>query len=231
MINADSSVDELYERMRSAHGAKNAYANGYRLHRFFKREQRLLLSHLEPGKGPILDIACGSGLMLLPLAAQGTVIIGVDFNETACMDARRNGLTILRGDAFNLPIAGDSIAQAVNCQFLNQQPKERTQRFIEEAARVLMPGGRLLILWRHADSLLHRSAHAALQTLDKFTGAQPEFPQYTNTLDEIATYAPAAGLSLELDAVTLPALWPDTLPSASLRARIFGASLFAILKK
>ena len=231
MIKADSNVDELYEVMRSAHGARKAGANGYRLHSFFRREQRLLLSHLDWDKGPILDIACGSGLMLLPLMAQGRTVIGVDFNETACNDARHNGLAILRGDAFNLPIGDNSIAQAVNCQFLNQQPAEQTQRFIEETARVLMPGGQLLILWRHAESVLHRSAHAVLQALDKITGDQPEFPQYKNTLEEITRYSHEAGLSLVQGAVTLPVLRPYTLPSTSIRAQLFGASLFAILKK
>ncbi len=230
-MKADEQVDALYNTMRGTYGAQDAGANGYRFHSFFEREQRLLLDHLDVACEPILDVACGSGLMLLPLQRQGVDVSGLDFNEDACADARANGFPIVQGDAFNLPFPANSFGQIVNCQFLNQQPADKTQRFVEEAARVLRQGGSLLILWRHADSLLHRSAHAVFRMADRVTGNQPGFPQYSNPLADVERYASEAGLSLVESAVTLPVLRQDRVAAHSIAAKLFGASLFARFEK
>ena len=228
---ADQDVDRLYRQMREQHGAKKAGANGYRSHKFFLREQRLLLQHTHGIDGPILDIACGSGLMLQPLYLSGQTVTGLDFNEDACKDARQNGMSIIQGDAFELPFANSTFSAAVNCQFLNQQPAAATQRFVEEACRVLQPGGKLIILWRHADSWLHKTAHRILRTLDSITNAQPEFPQYANPLSDVAQYAKDADMQLTFSAVTLPMTPIQHVAANGAIAGIAGASLFAIFEK
>lgn len=230
MIAADKDVDARYEFLRTRHGEKNAMANGYRLSGFFRREQRALFSVLEPDNGPFLDAACGSGLMLQPLIAQGKTVYGLDFNKDACTAARQNGIQILRGDAFNMPLKDSSIGQITNCQFLNQQPPEQTEKFILEARRVLKPGGQLILLWRHAASLLHITAHTIFTGIDKITG-QPPFPQYKHPLEEIRAFASKAGLTMEKEGVTLPFLKPDIIDEKNPAARIIGASLFATLRK
>jgi len=230
MIKADKDVDARYGFLRDRHGDTNPQANGYRLESFFAREQRILLNAVDCKNGPFLDIACGSGLMLAPLLTQGHKVCGLDFNADACEAAKANGLQILRGDAFNLPLADNSIGQIVNCQFLNQQPPEQTRAFINESARVLKSGGQLIILWRHARSFLHASAHSMFTIMDRFTG-QPPFPQYEHPITEIKNFADQAGLVPIKDAVTLPFLKPDMVPSNGVRAKIIGASLFIILRK
>jgi SAM-dependent methyltransferase len=230
MIQADKETDARYKFLRDRHGETNPQANGYRLSSFFEREQRVLLSALNRNLGPFLDIACGSGLMLSPLLKEGRDVYGLDFNNDACHAAHQNGLKIIRGDAFNLPLPDRSIGQIVNCQFLNQQPAEETRKFIEESARVLKSGGQLIILWRHARSLVHRSAHAVFTFMDKFTG-QPPFPQYEHSFDEIKRFAKGAGLQVEQEAVTLPFLKPDYIQSDSFVAHLIGASQYIVLKK
>lgn len=227
---ADIDVNARYGYMRNRFGDQRPQANGYRLGSFFNREQQVLLNALRKDDEPILDAACGSGLMLAPLVPQERQIIGLDFNEDACLGAQGNGIFIIRGDAFNIPLATKSVGQIVNCQFLNQQPTDKTKLFIEECARVLQHDGRLIILWRHAQSMVHKSAHSIFTFLDKFSG-QPEFPQHTHPIEEIKNFAENANLEVEQEAVTLPFFKRDTIPVDSLWANIIGASLFIILRK
>lgn len=229
-VKADTDTDARYKFLRDKHGEENPQANGYRLGNFFDREQRVLLSVLDEKSGPFLDVACGSGLMLAPLLKRGHDIYGLDYNEDACKAAKQNGIKILRGDAFHMPLPENSIGQIVNCQFLNQQPTAETQKFIEESARVLKSGGQLIILWRHARSFMHKSAHAVFTFIDKFTG-QPPFPQYEHPIDEIKEFGKKAGLETVHEAVTLPFLQPDYIKSDNKMANLVGASLFIVLKK
>ena len=229
-VQADKDVDARYGFLRNRHGEVNPQANGYRLGGFFEREQRILLAALDRENGPFLDVACGSGLMLAPLLTKGHAVYGLDYNAEACLAAHGNGITILRGDAFNMPLPDNSIGQIVNCQFLNQQTQEQTRQFIEESARVLKPGGQLIILWRHARSLIHIGSHAVFTVMDRFTG-QPPFPQYTHPFAEIKLFAETAGLEVKKKAVTMPFLKPEIIRINDVRANILGASLFTVLKK
>ena len=172
---ADQHTDGLYAEIRQKFGQSGAGANGYQMRSFFRREQALLYSLLGHADLPVLDIACGSGLMLASLPSGRGEVIGLDYNQLACIDAKRNGLTVLRGDAFSLPFVNGSIAQVVNCQFLNQQSNENTRQFIEEVARVLKPGGRLVLFWRYADSLFHRLC-GALVWAGEWVRRAPRFP-------------------------------------------------------
>ena len=230
MIKADKDTDARYEFLRNRHGKKNPQANGYRIGSFFEREQRIISSALEKENGPFVDVACGSGLMLEPLLKDGHTVYGLDYNKDACIGARDNGITILRGDAFQMPFPDNTIGQIINCQFLNQQTADQTQKFIEESARVLKKGGRLIILWRHARSVIHKTSHTVFTFLDKFTG-QPPFPQYEHPMQEIKDFAENAGLNVKKEAVTMPFLKPDTICSDGIPAKVIGASLFIVLEK
>lgn len=229
-VQADKDVDARYAFLRDRHGKTNPQANGYRLGSFFDRERRILLSAIDVNNGPFLDVACGSGLMLAPLLQDGHDVYGLDFNADACVAAKDNGIQIIRGDAFNMALPDNSIGQIVNCQFLNQQPAEQTQKFIEESARVLKKDGQLIILWRHARSFIHVASHAVFTLKDKFTG-QPPFPQYIHPFQEIEKFVQKAGLKTETKLVTLPFLKPDMISPNSLGANIIGASQFIVLKK
>ena len=66
-MRADRETDALYAGMRRRFGARRAEANGYRYAGYFHREQALLLSLLDADAAVVLDVACGSGLMLEPL--------------------------------------------------------------------------------------------------------------------------------------------------------------------
>ena len=80
---ANNDIDKLYGHIRHRFGLRGAGANGYQFQFFFRREQRQVLSYLRHQPGPIVDVACGSGLMIEPMLAGDTAVMGVDFNPGA----------------------------------------------------------------------------------------------------------------------------------------------------
>lgn len=226
---ADQDTDALYKFVRTHHGHTEAKANGYRAQFFFRLEQRNVLDKLQPNAVPIVDIACGSGLMLGPLIGQKSVY-GLDFNIDACIAANSNALPVLRGDAFNLPFAKGSVAQFINCQFLNQQTPADARQFIEQLSYSLGSGGQCIILWRNGRSLLHRIAHSLFVRLDRLRKA-PQFPQYFHPLQSIEHCAQNAGLITLDKAVTLPLPFFKTVNPEHWVSRLLGASFLLVLGK
>jgi ubiquinone/menaquinone biosynthesis C-methylase UbiE len=224
---ADQKTDQMYERLRSK-WQDAARANGYQSDRFFLSEQAKVLSALDPELEPVIDLACGSGLMVLPLTDTHQEVYGLDFNVDACVSARKRGLQVIRGDAFRLPFADASVGQLVNCQFLNQQTSANTARFIAECARVLKGGGRLVMTWRHARSLLHRTATAWLKLRQDPAAT---FPQFVHPPREISALAQANDLDVDRMQVTLPLQGAGNLATTHPLANAVGASYFTVLRK
>ena len=59
--------------------------------------------------------------------------------------------------------------------------------FSLEAARVLRPGGRAVLVWRNGAALIHRLAHACLCVIDRLRGL-PEFPQFVHSIEDLRSY-------------------------------------------
>ncbi|MBP5858647.1 class I SAM-dependent methyltransferase [Marivibrio halodurans] len=243
---ADRTVDALYQGLRGRFGGTGPGANGYVTAGFFRREQRVLLALVvatAAGRDDppvILDIACGSGLMLGDATARarlpaGTRVLGLDFNARACRDAAANGVRIARGDAFRLPFADGALSHAVNCQFLNQQTAAARAPFLAEAHRVLAPGGHLILLWRKADSWPHRAVNALLSARDRRAG-RPVFPQVDHPMAALIAEAEATGFRVARAGVTLPVAprpggAAPVLGARSPLARPLGASNLLVLRK
>jgi SAM-dependent methyltransferase len=124
---------------------------------------RLLASLGLRGDEDVLDLGCGSGLMLLGAAERLTsgTASGIDLWRSAdqagssrsqCQDnAARLGLAdrirLLDGDMTELPFPDDSFDLALACLAIhNLHPTTRREQAIREAARVLRPGGRLAVI-------------------------------------------------------------------------------------
>ena len=222
---ADTRTDEMYGALRS-NWRQRSRANGYQLEGFFRAEQRLILNALADDSYPIVDIACGSGLMILP--RRSSDVVGIDYNEEACRSAVENGLPTIRGDAFQLPLAQESVGQIVNCQFLNQQNDADTERYLRECYRVLKPGGRLIMTWRHASSWLHRLATVYLRLRRDPAAA---FVQYTHACGQVTGLAESLGFEVETVSVTKPYPSRRNLKTDSFLASIMGASFFMVARR
>lgn len=101
-------------------------------------------SRLIAGKR-VLDIACGEGYGAAAMRKAGAKsVTGIDISEEACSHAReRYGIDARRGDAENIPLADGSVDVVVSFETVEHLPNP--PRFLAECARVLVPGGRLII--------------------------------------------------------------------------------------
>ena len=65
-------------------------------------EERALLSSVT---GPVIDLGCGPGRLVVSLADEGVEVLGIDSSPSAVALARRRGAAVLQGDVFG-PIPG-----------------------------------------------------------------------------------------------------------------------------
>ena len=93
----------------------------------------------------VLDIACGEGYGGATLRKAGAAsVIGVDIAENVCLHARKKyGLDARPGSAENIPLADASVDVVVSFETIEHVRDPR--RFLDECARTLAPGGRLVI--------------------------------------------------------------------------------------
>jgi SAM-dependent methyltransferase len=99
-------------------------------------------ARLPPGS-TVLDVGCGPGTTLELLAAAGHRSIGIDFSPTLAVDATAREAVALVGDAERLPLrAASADAALIECVLSALPDKERA---IGEVARVVRPGGLLLL--------------------------------------------------------------------------------------
>ena len=227
---ADRAVDALYGDLRGRYGPNNARANGYVSAGYFLKEQRILFSLLDANAQVLLDIACGSGLMLRPLVGKREQVIGLDYNLDACQAAFANGLVTVRGDAFDLPLRDNCVDEIVSCQFFNQQDPDGVERFIAECARVLRSGGRLIVVWRNGTAWVHKIALGAYRWIGRLR-RRAVFPYVNHPRYRVAAAARAAGLQIQREAVSFPPLqWLSDAPESFL-GRWIGASNICIARK
>lgn len=112
-----------------------------------------IVAYAHPKAGArVLDLACGTGLGLLPYLERGFSVVGVDV-AAAMMDEARRGLPpqarveFRIGRAEELPLE-DASVDLVSCAqaFHWFEPHAA----FAECARVLTPGGALATFWKHA---------------------------------------------------------------------------------
>ncbi|MFZ0018681.1 MAG: metalloregulator ArsR/SmtB family transcription factor [Acetobacteraceae bacterium] len=154
-------------------------------------EAALLSLVPEHDAGRLLDIGTGTGRVLELLAPRISLGVGVDASRAMLALARsrlaRAGLThcsVRLADMYRLPLAENSFDVAVMQMVLHYA--EEPQGVLAEVARVLRPGGRLIIidLTKHSrDDLLTRLAHrwpgfsdAAMRSLLAAAGMQQGAP-------------------------------------------------------
>jgi SAM-dependent methyltransferase len=110
-----------------------------------------------PAGSTILDVPCGYGRLATPLAEAGYRVVGVDYS--ADMLRRVTGVEILRGDMRRLPLAGPFDAVLNWFTSIGYFEDERDNlAALTEFARVLRPGGLLLMELNHRDAVARNFA-------------------------------------------------------------------------
>lgn len=145
-----------------------------------------------------LDVGCGSGLEAVYLARSGLSVIGVDSSRPALELARERAraagveLDLRYGSALDLPVEAGSIDLALDRGCLHGIDREDRPAYAAEIARVLRPGGRLLLRGARHDDEEQGVLGLAAPELDRLFPA-PAF-----------TRGPVAPIELEALAGSLP---------------------------
>ncbi len=106
---------------------------------------------LAPAKGkPILEIGCGEGYFTRLLKKEGHSVVGSDISSELIQRARahEDQISYHTAPAERLAFASDNIFAAV-LAILTLQNMERVELALMEAARVLQPRGRMVMVLNH----------------------------------------------------------------------------------
>ena len=197
MASTDTKKDAVYDQLRDEFGDASPKASGYLSERSFVRERALVLEAVGDAPGTVLDVGCGGGLVSLPLVAAGHRVVGMDFNAGACRCAKSNGIEALRGNAFELPLAADAADLVLNVEFAQEHGPEMVERLLREVARVLRPGGRLVLVWGNRDSLAHRIMGPLSRVWAVLHGRKLPASVVHHTMADMRAAGQRAGLALD----------------------------------
>jgi SAM-dependent methyltransferase len=97
--------------------------------------------------GPVVDVGCGPGHATAHLARLGVDVSGVDLSPGMVEVAGRAypALRFEVGSMFGLDLADGSLAGLLSYYSIVNIPRDRLPLVVAEFARVLRPGGRLLL--------------------------------------------------------------------------------------
>jgi ArsR family transcriptional regulator len=186
-------------------------------------EASLLARVPEQGVDRLLDIGTGTGRVLELLGPRIRHGIGIDASKAMLALARarlaRAGLShcaVRLGDMYRLPMADASVDMVVLQMVLHYA--EQPESVIAEAARVLRPGGRLLVI----DLLAHKRTDLTDRLAHRWPGFTDE------ALHRLMTGAGVApGQALAVPGALPVGIWPGTRGAAALIAHPEAAALFA----
>ncbi len=152
------------------------------------RAQRFYLESLRHLPGPVLDVGCGRGEFLRLLRSAGIPAAGVESNPVSVAGCLADGLDVEEADALASLARRPAgrLGAVVAFQVVEHWAPEAIFRFLQEARRVLAPGGVLVAETINADSL---SALRAFY-LDP-THVRPVPPEALRFLAEAAGFSEA----------------------------------------
>jgi len=96
-----------------------------------------------PGRGLVLDVACGTGDLCTELERAGYRPVGFDFSH-GMLRAATTTAPLVEADVLRLPLR-DGAADGITCGFALRNVVD-LGAFFDELARVVRPGGRIALL-------------------------------------------------------------------------------------
>jgi SAM-dependent methyltransferase len=139
----------------------------------------------------LLDSGCGTGSILGHLSARGRAV-GVDLSPDAARLARARGAAVARAELLALPFADDTFDCVTSFDVIYHRWVADDAAAVREMARVLRPGGLLLLrvpalkmLWGAHDEAVHsrhRYTRGEVRRLLEGAGLQVVRATYANSL-------------------------------------------------
>jgi ubiquinone/menaquinone biosynthesis C-methylase UbiE len=146
---------------RSYDGVADEYARHIYSELQHKPLDRELLSRLADrlkGTGEICDMGCGPGHIARHLRDAGANVFGLDLSPGMLEEARRLNPDILfrQGNMLALDLPDASLAGIAAFYAVVNLPRESLPQVFREMARVLQPGGALLLAHHVGEETMHR---------------------------------------------------------------------------
>jgi SAM-dependent methyltransferase len=122
------------------------------------------------GCNKVVDLACGDGDFVALLLEQGVDALGVDADVKTCARAQAKGLHVICQNVFDYLEAtpAASVDGVFSAHLVEHLAYPQVLKLISEAARILRPGGRIILatpdcrsLWSHLDMYYLHFGHVS----------------------------------------------------------------------
>jgi SAM-dependent methyltransferase len=149
----------------------------------------LAVGGLPAGEGRLLlDVGCGSGAFLHQMRDRGWRVVGVEPDPKAAESARRNDLDVRDGMLADAAFADDMFDAIVLSHVIEHV--HDPVALLRECARVLRPGGQLVITTPNLESIGHRRFGA------DWRGLEPPRHLHVFSVDALSACVASAGLDV-----------------------------------
>ena len=142
------------------------------------------------GDGRVLDAGCGAGRMSAYLAGRGCLVEGIDLSSKMIAMARRDhpDLAFTVGSLADLPFRENQFDGVMLWYSIIHTPATGLAQIFAEAARVLRPGGYVVLGFQSGDGLRDLS-----QSYRRF-GHEVQLERHLHATAQVVTRAESAGL-------------------------------------
>ena len=142
------------------------------------------------GAGSVWDIGCGPGHVARYLDEREVDVSGIDLSLGMVEQARRlnPGIRFSQADMLALDAGDATLAGIVAFYSIIHIPRDRVVAALREMARVLKPGGRLLLAFHLGDEVIH---------LDDLWGVRVSLDFVLFQTGEMQRYLESAGFAIE----------------------------------
>ena len=151
----------------------------------------------------VADIGCGPGRVASLMADHGLNVLGVDVSPAmlAIASAAHPHIDFVAGQLDALPIESGELAGAVCWYSIIHTPRKRLVDAFEELARVLIPGGHLLLAFQTEGKPTHRE--------DAFGSGLP-LTSYRHSVDDVARRLEESRFTVSTRVIRAPELEHET---------------------
>jgi SAM-dependent methyltransferase len=174
-------------------------------------DRSLLVAFIEMVKGHttrrVADVGCGPGRAAAFMANHGLDVVGIDVSQTmiAIASAAHPHIEFEVGQLDALPIETGVLTGAVGWYSIIYTPPDRLDQTFDELARVLIPGGHLLLAFQADDEPVHRD--------DAFGTGLP-LTSYRHSVQEVAACLEGTGFKTYATAIRAPELEHESTSQA-----------------